>query len=502
MIHLFIGLQYCAQIVMFKHNMNHDKNAYSMMQSQIFNKLDANDQIHSYLLNGFVGDLTPESIAKLQKDDNVAFIEEDKEIKVKYRVNRPIKRRGIQQRENESYDSDKTILASQISAPWGISRISSGTNINKRHIFRYPVSSADDVTIYVLDTGIYLDHDEFEGRATFGANFTRTENGLDENGHGTHCAGVIGGKSVGIAKKAQLVSVKVLEKDGNGMLSSLIMGIDFVIRQHSEKMEEINRTGRWFDKTFDEFFNLKQNIITDMINLTLPHRFENMTSHAISMRRRPISLYRDRPKALDKKPYKSHDKNPLSRVEADVPLVFEHSSKTTRSSEQKIPKTIVNMSVGGLKSRVLDYALKYATDLGIHFSVAAGNDHENACKYSPSSSKMVITAGASTKRDTIAFFSNYGQCVDLFAPGVEIESSWLDNKYKIVSGTSMAAPHVTGAMALYLGEKEHTPIDLIEILKDDSYKVIKLPGKTQREYPMVSIRRLLREIHEIEKERT
>lgn len=491
---------------MFKHNVNHDKNSYYKTQSQIFNELGANDKIHSYLLNGFVGNLTSESIAKLQNDKNVAFIEEDEEIKVKFQVDRSINGNRISKSDVKKSDNDKITLASQVSAPWGISRISSGTNINKKHIFRYPVSSADDVTAYILDTGIYLDHDEFEGRATFGANFTRSEKVDDENGHGTHCAGVIGGKYVGIAKKSNLVSVKVLAKDGNGMLSSLIMGVDYVIRQHSEKMEEINRSGKWFDSTSDEFFNTKRNILTDMINLILPHGFENMDTHSISAVKRPISLYRDKSKGFDINPF-GRQKNSLASTREEVPFIVDHSKDEKKhflkgfASAQKTPKTIVNMSVGGLKSRVLDYALKYATDMGIHFSVAAGNDHGNACKYSPSSSKMVITAGASTKKDTIAFFSNYGQCVDLFAPGVEIESAWLDNKYKIVSGTSMAAPHVTGAMALYLSEKDHTPSDLIGILKEDSYKVIKNPGKTQREYPMVSIRKLLREIHEIEKKR-
>ncbi|KRH92696.1 Subtilisin-related protease/Vacuolar protease B [Pseudoloma neurophilia] len=511
-----IGLAICKQIVMFKHNKNHDKNIYSMAQSEIFNKLNVDDQIHFYLLNGFVGDLTAESLEKLRNNENVAFIEEDKEINVKYKTKETNHKERTLIKRMTAQDDPKTTLTSQVSAPWGISRISSGTNINKKGIFRYPISSAEDVTVYVLDTGIDLSHKEFEGRAVFGANFTPSENELDENGHGTHCAGVIGGKSVGIAKKSKLVSVKVLEKNGNGMLSSLIMGIDFVIRQHSDKKEELNRLNSWLGDSIDEFSTAKQNILSDMINFSLPHRFENMRTQSLMTVKRPISLFKkkkcsdsktplifekERKKNLKEKPLYEDDFPKRKRVE----LVFDKFMKSklplTLKKDEVIPKTIVNMSVGGLKSRVLDYALKYATDIGIHFSVAAGNDHENACKFSPSSSNMVLTAGASTKKDTVAFFSNYGKCVDLYAPGVEIESAWIKNQYKLVSGTSMAAPHVTGAMALYLGEKNYTPAELQNLIKEDSYRVIREKQQSKEEYNLVSIRKLLREIHEIEKER-
>lgn len=465
-----------THIVIFKNQANHDRNKYSMAQSQVFHELSVNDQIDSYLLNGFVGNLTDETVKKLEHNKNVALVEQDQKISVKYKINdvKMNEHRLFSKRTVESDQDDKLTLTLQTNAPWGISRISSGTNVNKSSIFRYPLSSADDVTIYVLDTGIFTEHDEFEGRATFGANFTRSESDTDENGHGTHCAGVIGGSTVGIAKKSHLVSVKVLEKDGNGMLSSLIMGIDYVIRQHSEKMEDLNRKGNWFDEFFDEFSTKKTSILSEIMNMTLPMGFSNLQSHLIS--------------------------NLNSNISA-ISFSNERSAKFAKKLQREKPKSIVNMSVGGLKSNVLDYALKFATDMGIHFSVAAGNDHENACRYSPSSNKMVLTAGASTKRDTIAFFSNYGECVDLFAPGVEIESAWIDHKYRVVSGTSMAAPHVTGSMALYLGERDYSPIQLIEMVKKDSYRVIKQPGMEEKEFYMVSIRKLLREIHEQEIER-
>ena len=79
--------------------------------------------------------------------------------------------------------------------------------------------------------------------------------------------------------------------------------------------------------------------------------------------------------------------------------------------------SVANMSLGGGKSQALDDAVNKAVDSGMHFAIAARNDNQNACYYSPAAAEGAITVGASTLGDKRAYFSNYGECVDVFAPG-------------------------------------------------------------------------------------
>lgn len=113
---------------------------------------------------------------------------------------------------------------------------------------------------------------------------------------------------------------------------------------------------------------------------------------------------------------------------------------------------VINMSLGGIASRSLDLAVNRAITDGISVVVAAGNEGGDACLDSPAKVPAAITVGATDAGDVRADFSNYGQCVDLFAPGVDIISSWMssDSASRILSGTSMASPHVAGAVARYL----------------------------------------------------
>ncbi|NHA01717.1 S8 family peptidase [Nocardioides sp. W3-2-3] len=111
---------------------------------------------------------------------------------------------------------------------------------------------------------------------------------------------------------------------------------------------------------------------------------------------------------------------------------------------------VVNLSLGGPVSAALDTAVRNVLADGVSVVVAAGNDNADACASSPGRVPGVLTVGASDRNDARASFSNIGSCVDLFAPGVGIASTWNDGRAKVLSGTSMAAPHVAGAVALYL----------------------------------------------------
>lgn len=112
--------------------------------------------------------------------------------------------------------------------------------------------------------------------------------------------------------------------------------------------------------------------------------------------------------------------------------------------------SVANMSLGGGVDDALDQAVSGAIESGVTFAVAAGNSSADAADFSPARVPEAITVAASDDADGQASFSNYGAGVDLYAPGVDITSSWNDGGTNTISGTSMATPHVTGAAALYL----------------------------------------------------
>jgi subtilisin family serine protease len=151
---------------------------------------------------------------------------------------------------------------------------------------------------------------------------------------------------------------------------------------------------------------------------------------------------------------------------------------------------VANLSLGGGASRSLDEAVNNAIQRGITMVVAAGNSNEDACDSSPARVDDAITVAASTIRDERAEFSNYGDCIDIFAPGTEILSAWhsSDDAQKELQGTSMAAPHVAGAVAILLADNGEAPPsvvfqdlvalavdDLIEQSRSDANRLLQVP---------------------------
>lgn len=273
---------------------------------------------------GFAGDFTKSVIARLKKCPLVAGMTPDIAVRA-YEI--------------------------QYEAPRHLARISQRDTLAG---FEYSYGYNDNATgkgviAYVLDSGVSIEHPEFEGRAKFGKDFTGEGPG-DNNGHGTHVSGLIGSKTYGVAKEVEIVEIKVLDKSGGGSLSTIISSLEFAVN----------------------------------------HRI--------------------------------------------------------RSGKQGV----VNMSLGSVRSDILNNAISAAIGTGLVFVVAAGNSNVNACSTSPASVEGAITVGAIDDfYDSLSPFSNWGKCVDIFASGTFVKSlNFHDfNNPEVLSGTSMSAPIVSGLVA-------------------------------------------------------
>jgi cerevisin len=290
--------------------------------------------IHVYemaSLNGYAGTFSQDTIDAIRRMPHVDFVEQDQVVYA---------------------------LDTQKNAPWGLARISHRDSLTFRTYNRYPhdPNGGKGVTVYVVDTGVNVNHVDFGGRATWGATIPSNDQDVDGNGHGTHCAGTIAGSRYGVAKQAKVVAVKVLRSNGSGTMSDVVRGVEWTLTDHKQR---------------------------------------------------------------------------------------------TKSSKAK---SVANMSLGGGYSRALNMAVDAAVEGGVNFAVAAGNDDADACDYSPASSELAVTVGASTLEDERAYFSNKGKCVDVFGPGKDITSTWIGSNTatNTISGTSMASPHVAGLLAYML----------------------------------------------------
>jgi subtilisin family serine protease len=231
---------------------------------------------------------------------------------------------------------------------WGLDRIDQVDRpLNNR--YGYPDDGGSKVHAYVIDSGIRFSHSDFGGRATSGFDAVDGGTADDCHGHGTHVAGTIGGALHGVAKRVQLVAVRVLTCVGSGTVAGVIAGVDWV------------------------------------------------TANAI----RPA---------------------------------------------------VANMSLSGGVTPTLDAAVTRSIAAGINYTVSAGNDNGDACDTSPARVPTAITVSATDSADNRAGFANFGDCVDIFAPGVGIRSASnaSDTATTVMDGTSMASPHAAGVAALVM----------------------------------------------------
>jgi len=263
-----------------------------------------------------------------------------------------------------SVDHVGGISGTQNNSTWNLSRIDQNYVVPANRTYTYS-NTASNVTAYVLDTGIKLDHPDFGGRAVSGIDTIDNDNDASDcNGHGTHVAGIIGGTEYGVAKGVKLVAVRVADCQGNSTTSQVVAGLDWVV---------------------------------------------------------------------------SHRQGP----------------------------SVANISLQFTADPVMDAAVQRLIDSGVSVAIAAGNWHTDACTVSPARVPNAITVGSSGMYDVRSSFSNYGTCVDMFAPGESVLSDY--NRPNVpeieLDGTSMASPHVAGAVAVLLSTNPSaTPADVTQIL--------------------------------------
>ncbi|CAE6517665.1 unnamed protein product, partial [Rhizoctonia solani] len=167
----------------------------------------------SRVLNGYAIGLTPNAIEalKFKYAEEIEYIEEDQVVRV-------------------------TSEVIQRDATWGLQRITQKETLPQGSIstalnytYSYDSSAGEGVDIYIFDTGVYIEHEEFGGRATHAPVFVSNSQPGDKYGHGTHCAGTAAGSRYGVAKKANIIDVKVLGDDGSGTTSGIIAGLSWAV---------------------------------------------------------------------------------------------------------------------------------------------------------------------------------------------------------------------------------------------------------------------------------
>lgn len=149
---------------------------------------------------------------------------------------------------------------------------------------------------------------------------------------------------------------------------------------------------------------------------------------------------------------RSNGSGSMSDVVKGVEFAAKSHQEEVKAGKKGFKGSAANMSLGGGKSTALDLAVNAAVKAGLNFAVAAGNENQDACNTSPAAAENAITVGASTISDARAYFSNYGKCVDIFAPGLNILSTYIGSTSATatLSGTSMASPHICGLLSYFI----------------------------------------------------
>ena len=279
-------------------------------------------------LPGFATRATASEVARLAADPRVAYIAQDARVRL----------------------TAQDLVVQPDPPSWGLDRIDQRSlPLDKKY---FHPNTASTVRAYIFGTGIRYAHQEFDGSAVPGLDTVGgvTPPGNDCNGHGTHMAGTVGGRTTGVAKDVTLVSVRVLNCQGSGTYSQIIAGIDWA------------------------------------------------THDAAASGRPAVAL----------------------------------------------------MTLGGGANQAFNDAITRSINANVHYSVVSGSSNANACGYSPGSTPLATTVGATDANDVKASFSNFGTCIDVWAPGVNITSAWgtSDTAYSTISG-STASAHAAGVAALW-----------------------------------------------------
>ncbi|GAQ56190.1 S8 family peptidase [Streptomyces acidiscabies] len=165
------------------------------------------DKTFGAALNGYTATLSAQEARRLAADPSVASVEQNQTVRL----------------------ADTT----QSSAPWGLDRVDQAA-LPLSGTYTYPDSAGSGVTAYVIDTGVRITHAQISGRATYGYDAVDGDTtAADGNGHGTHVATTIAGSTYGVAKKAKIVAVRVLDNSGSGTTAGVIAGVDWVTANHS-----------------------------------------------------------------------------------------------------------------------------------------------------------------------------------------------------------------------------------------------------------------------------
>jgi subtilisin family serine protease len=144
---------------------------------------------------------------------------------------------------------------------------------------------------------------------------------------------------------------------------------------------------------------------------------------------------------------------------------------------------VINMSLGGQADEVMDAAVKKLVEHGLVVVVSAGNDNYEACRFSPAREPSALTVTSIQSNGLKPIYANYGRCVKMIAPGEGIKSTWPNGKTDIWGGTSQAAPHVSGAAAIYLEDHPFaTPKEIMDFLIENSIDkgIVNFPKSTPR----------------------